>query len=254
MNTIKNQSISKYLDNLLKVNDFKDYCPNGLQIQGKDAVNHLVTGVTINQELINQAIAIQADGILVHHGMFWKGDDFCIREIKKQRIQSILAYDINLWAYHLPLDAHPIYGNNACLANMFNFKVDSNFGDQNLGCLYNVQQEDYTWQKLSQKIQQHLNNKILVIGNTSKDYNIKTIAWCSGGAQSYFLDAIHAGCNVFISGEISEQYVHIAREYDVLYMVCGHHATERYGVQAIGNHLKDKYGIKHTFVDIASPI
>ncbi len=256
MNSIKSQIISAYLHELLNVDNFKDYCPNGLQIEGKSEVKHIVCGVTINQALIEAAINAQADGIIVHHGIFWKGDDYCISSIKKQRIKTLLKYDLNLWAYHLPLDFHEQFGNNAMLAQLFNLNIESKFGDQNLGCIGKPTNlgGSCSLQYLYEKISTVLGKSPLLIGDVSIDKQVKNIAWCSGGAQSYFVDAINKGCDVFISGEISEQYVHIAREHKVCYMVCGHHATERYGVKAIGEHLMHKYGIKYSFIDIDSPI
>jgi dinuclear metal center YbgI/SA1388 family protein len=255
--------ITNYMHAILNVSAFKDYCPNGLQIEGENNITKIITGVTLNQALIDAAIDAQAQGILVHHGLFWKGDNPCIQGIAKKRIQKLLQHQINVWAYHLPLDAHPIYGNNACLAQLFEFDIHAYFGDQNLGCITNLALNTYintqnkiihsiSVQDLHAKLTSIFKRKIYQFGTLTHEVaaNLTHIAWCSGGAQSYFLDAIKAGCQVFISGEISEQYVHMAREYNVLYMVAGHHATERYGVQALGTHLAEKYGIEHTFVDI----
>ncbi len=249
---VNNQEITLYLKTILNVDSFKDYCPNGLQIEGSQNITTLVSGVTLNQELIEQALVHKAQGILVHHGIFWKGDNPCISGIKKQRLQALLKNDLNLWAYHLPLDAHSKYGNNACIAGLLDLPIHDYFGDQNLGCIANINQESvYKSQyELHAFLEQTFKRKVMVFGNLNRE--IKKIAWCSGSAQSYFNAAIEKGCDVFISGEISEQYVHTAKENNVLYMAAGHHATERYGVQALGTHLAQKYNINHIFVDIDS--
>ena len=252
LHNVNNQEITSYLQNILNVDSFKDYCPNGLQIEGTKNIQTIISGVTINQELIEQAIIHKAQGILVHHGIFWKGDNPCITGIKKNRLQALLKYDLNLWAYHLPLDAHPQYGNNACIGKLLGLDIYSYFGDKNLGCMSSINNHNiYTSQyELHSALEHIFQRKVNVFGNLNRD--IKKIAWCSGGAQSYFTAAIQQGCDVFISGEISEQYVHTAKEYNVLYMAAGHHATERYGVQALGGHLAQKYNIEHIFVDIDS--
>ncbi|MFM2344467.1 MAG: cyclohydrolase 1 type 2 [Pseudomonadota bacterium] len=255
LHSVNNLELTLYLKTILNVDSFKDYCPNSLQIEGNCNITTLVSGVTINQELIEHAINHKAQGILVHHGIFWKGDNPCITGIKKERIQALLKHNLNLWAYHLPLDAHAKYGNNACIGNLLGLQTHQYFGDQNLGCISNIENNPIhnnykSSQQLHKKLEQIFDRNVLVFGNLNRE--IKKIAWCSGGAQSYFNDAIIAGCDVFISGEISEQYVHTAKENSVLYMVAGHHATERYGVQALGNHLAEKYNIKHIFVDVDS--
>ncbi len=262
-NKISTNEITAHLHQTLNVEKFKDYCPNGLQVEGATHIKKIVSGVTLNQNLIEAAIDAKAQGILVHHGLFWKGDNQCVTGLLKKRLELLLQHQINVWGYHLPLDAHPIYGNNACLGRLFEFDIHAYFGDQNLGCITHLEQNTYlnanntaikniSAQDLHAKLTAIFKRKVYQFGYLPTQYtdNITHIAWCSGGAQSYFLQAIQAGCQVFISGEISEQYVHMAREYEVLYMVAGHHATERYGVQALGEHLAQHYNIEHVFIDI----
>ncbi len=243
-------TITQFLAQCLRVDQFQDYCPNGLQVQGKHDIHSLMTGVTLNQALIDAAIAQNVDGILVHHGLFWKGDDPCVTALKYQRLHALLQHGINLWAYHLPLDAHPEHGNNAQLGQLWGLSVDAYFGAQNLGCL------SHTSIPAAQLMQ-----GLARLGEAPTPLMIgelpsicKKVAWCSGGAQSYFEASILAGADVFITGEISEQYVHIARESGVCYVAAGHHATERFGVQAIGKLLHQTYGIACLFVDIFSPV
>ena len=240
-----------YLNNLLNVEVFKDYAPNGLQVEGCAQIKKIVTGVTANITLIEAAIKAGADTILVHHGYFWQNEDPRIIGMKKRRIQLLMRHDINLIGYHLPLDAHPTLGNNAQLGQLLEIQIDGYAGKGNLvayGCIKNAMSPSMFAKILENK----LNRIPLVVGPSQK--SIKTIAWCTGGAQSYLQSAIDLGVDAFISGEISEQTTHIANENNIVYFAAGHHATERYGVQALGAHLADMYGLMHTFIDIENPV
>ncbi len=247
------------LDELLQSRNFQDYAFNGLQVEGTSSIQRVVTGVTANLELIQAAIAHQADTIVVHHGLFWRGQDMRITGWMRQRLGLLLAHDINLFAYHLPLDDHAQFGNNAQLARLLGLQPTGRFGEQNLGWIGDGQFA--TLHELAQKIETVLGQKPLLISPPSdtdtlahSTYPIQRIAWCSGGAQKYLEAAIAAGVQAFITGEISEPQVHIARECGIAYFACGHHATERYGVQALGDYMAQQYGIAHTFIDVPNPV
>lgn len=243
-----------YLETLLEPHRFQDYCPNGLQVAGNESIHNLVTGVTASRELIEAALDIGADTILVHHGYFWRGEDPRIIGIKHQRIKKLLAHDINLIAYHLPLDAHPTLGNNAQLSKLLGLEVDgriSGTGDPAIamcGCLA----EPKSVPEFADQLRQTLEREPLVI--QTHDRPIMTIGWCSGAAQGYIEQAAELGLDAFLSGEISEQTVHLARELGINYFSAGHHATERYGVQALGSHLAEQFDLQHQFIDIDNPV
>ena len=232
---------------------FKDHCPNGLQVQGKPEVRRLMSGVTASRALIEAAIDAKADAIFVHHGLFWRGQDGTVTGWMKQRLQRLLQHDINLIAYHLPLDAHPELGNNAQLAKLWGLDVVGRFGDQNLGLM--GQRKDgqafASAQALAETIAKPLGRTPTVVSEQAKP--LQKIAWCSGGAQSYFEDAIAAGADAFITGEISEPQAHLARETGVAFLACGHHATERYGAPAVAAHVANMLGLTHQFIDIENP-
>lgn len=238
---------------LLQPERFKDYGPNGLQVEGKAQVKHIVSGVTASLALIDAAIAQGADAIFVHHGLFWRGQDGRVLGWMKQRLHKLLAHDINLFAYHLPLDAHPTLGNNAQLGKVLGFTplegAGSRFGEQDLGWLGTTPLT--TGEKLAEHIKNTLNRPVTQINNAQAA--IKNVAWCTGGAQGYFEAAIAAGADVFITGEISEPQAHYAREMGVGYIACGHHASERYGAPAVAAHVAQQLGLKHTFIDIDNP-
>ena len=239
---------------LLQPERFKDFCPNGLQVEGKAEVKKIVSGVTASLALIDAAIEQGADAIFVHHGLFWRGQDGRVTGWMKQRLQKLLAHDINLYAYHLPLDAHPTLGNNAQLGRVLGFAPLENgefgrFGEQDLGWLGQTSLNSYT------ALAQHVNLKLNrpVAGIESAQSAIKKVAWCTGGAQGYFEAAIAAGADVFITGEISEPQAHYAREMGVGYIACGHHASERYGAPAVAAYVAAQQGLDHEFVDIDNP-
>ncbi len=249
---IERSELLRALKALLQPERFKDYCHNGLQVEGRSTVRHLVSGVTASEALIQAAIDVGADAILVHHGLFWKGFDGQVSGWMRKRLALLLAHDINLFAYHLPLDAHPLLGNNAQLARVLDLQADSTFGDQSLGllgCPFS-----HIWES-DLEVALHVEAKLgrpvtLVRGHTGP---VSRVGWCTGGAQSYFESAIHAGAQVFITGEISEPQAHYARECGVSYIACGHHASERFGAPAVAAKLGADFGIQHTFIDIPNP-
>ena len=247
------QDLLLAFDTLLQPARFKDYGPNGLQVEGRAAVRKIVSGVTASRALIEAAIAAQADAIFVHHGLFWRGHDGCVTGWMKQRLALLLAHDINLFAYHLPLDAHAELGNNAQLGLQLGLKAGSRFGEQELGFLGG--RVDGGSFASSAALAEHLENvlKRPVVHIKRAQAAIKTIAWCSGGAQGYFEAAIAAGADAYITGEISEPQAHYAREMGVAYIACGHHASERYGAPAVAAHVAAQLGIAHQFIDIDNP-
>ncbi len=241
-----------YLDATLTPASFKDYCPNGLQVEGRAQIERILCGVTASQALLDQAVAEGVDAVLVHHGYFWRNENAAITGLRKKRLQTLLSNDINLIAYHLPLDAHPQLGNNAQLALRMGWEVSDYFGEQNLGCIGKPIQRIENVGSLTQQLMQLLAHKPMVIGDLNGP--VERIAWCSGGAQSYFEDAIDAGAQVFVSGEISESTVHLARESGTAYIAAGHHATERYGICALAEQLQAACGVQAWFVDLYNPV
>ena len=248
---MKRDELANYLNELLETERFKDYCPNGLQVEGRCEISRIVAGVTANQALIDAAIARDADALLVHHGWFWCGEDGRVTGFRKVRMQSLLKHDINLLAYHLPLDAHPQFGNNAELARRLGWTVEGRFGEQDIGW-FGTLPEAASLNDLTQAVAQMLERHPLVIGNQNQ--TIKRIAWCSGGGQNYFEQALVKGVNAFLCGEISEHNVHLARESGTAFIVAGHHATERLGIQALARHLEEKFAVPCEFVDIDNPV
>ncbi len=240
-------------DALLQPERFRDYGPNGLQVEGRAQVGKIVSGVTASRALIDAAIAARADAIFVHHGLFWRGQDGCVTGWMKQRLALLLAHDINLFAYHLPLDAHPELGNNAQLGLKLGLLAQSRFGEQELGWL--GQRADghpfASSQALAGHIQMALNRPVVLVDEGHRP--VQKIAWCTGGAQSYFEFAIAAGADAFITGEISEPQAHYARECGVAYLACGHHASERYGAPAVAAQVAAQLGLAHEFIDIDNP-
>ena len=248
---MKREELTRYLDDLLDSARFRDYCPNGLQVEGSAEVRHIVAGVTASQLLVDTAIARGADTLLVHHGWFWRGEDGRIAGFRKARLQALLGNDINLFAYHLPLDGHAEFGNNAQLAKRLAWTVEGRFGEQDIGW-HGRTAETMTLTELTRRIAAGLCREPLVIGDEKR--SVQRIAWCSGGAQSLFEQAIEQGVDVYVTGEISEQNVHLARESGVAYIAAGHHASERYGVQALAAHLAERFGLACEFVDIDNPV
>lgn len=248
---MRREELVDYLDGLLEPGKFRDYCPNGLQVEGRAVVRRVVTGVTASQALLDAAVACGADTIVVHHGYFWKGEDGRVTGIRKRRLGTLLAHDINLLAYHLPLDAHPQLGNNAQLAVRLGCSPEGHFGEQDIGCLGSLS-EPSSAAGLAERIAREFARQPLLIAGDGRP--LRRIGWCSGGAQGYFEQAIALGLDAYVSGEISEQTVHLARESGVAYLACGHHASERFGVQALAAHLAGSCGVDCRFVDIDNPV
>jgi dinuclear metal center YbgI/SA1388 family protein len=240
-------------DALLEPGRFKDYGPNGLQVEGRGDVRKIVSGVTASLALLQAAADEGADAVFVHHGLFWRGHDGRVTGWMKQRLALLLARDISLFAYHLPLDAHPALGNNAQLAARLGLAADARFGEQDLGFLGG--RTDGAAFAGAQALQAHV-EEALGRGATcvpGRDGPLRRIAWCTGGAQGYFEAAIAAGADAFITGEISEPQAHYARECGVTYLACGHHASERYGAPAVAGHVASQLGITHRFIEIDNP-
>lgn len=241
------------LDELLSPSAFNDYCPNGLQVEGRPSVTRLVSGVTASQALIDRAIELQADALLVHHGFFWKGESPALVGMKYRRIQALIQHGINLIAYHLPLDAHPLYGNNARLAALLDIEVAGSLEPGNIRSVGNIGRlaKALSAEQFCRQVAEVLGRDPILVA--AGEHPITTIGWCTGAAQGYIEQAAALGVDAYLSGEISEPTVHSARESGVHYIAAGHHATERYGVQAVGEHLAEQFGLDHQFVDIDSP-
>jgi dinuclear metal center YbgI/SA1388 family protein len=232
---------------------FKDYGPNGLQVEGAARVRKLVSGVTACRALIDAAIDAGADALFVHHGLFWRGQDGRVTGWMKERLKRLLAHDINLLAYHLPLDAHPTLGNNAQLGQRLGLTVSGRFGEQDLGFIgQRADGQAFAGaEALARLLERTLNRPVTQVGRAQEA--IEKIAWCSGGGQSWFEAAIAAGAQAFITGEMSEPQAHLARECGVAFYACGHHATERYGAPAMAAQVAAQLGIEHQFIDIDNP-
>ena len=249
--TIGRNDLAKHLATTLDINRFRDYCPNGLQVEGREQIGHLVTGVTASMALLEAAHAVGADAILVHHGYFWRGEDARVIGPHQRRLKLLLMQNISLFAYHLPLDAHPVLGNNAQLGRRLGLTATAHFGEQDLGWLGTVADPDMRVADLAQRIEQVLGRSPTVIGDPQQ--RIGLAGWCTGAAQNSLAEAIAAGAQTYLSGEISEQTVHLSRESGVAYLACGHHATERYGAQAVGEYLAQEFKLRHQFIDIPNP-
>lgn len=248
---MKLSALNLYLKGILQPARFNDYCPNGLQVEGRSEIHRIVTGVTASQALIDEAVQRNADAILVHHGYFWRGEAPEIVGIKRRRIQTLLRHDINLFAYHLPLDAHPEFGNNVMLGRRLGFVIESWLDDKQMVAKATLAQPTSLAQ-LADHVGDRLGRAPQVISNDLIE--VTTVAWCTGAAQQYIDIAIAANVDVFISGEISEQTVHAVRESNTAYIAAGHHATERYGIQALGEHLAKQFDLIHDFIDIDNPV
>lgn len=243
--------LERLLAATLEPSRFKDYGPNGLQVEGRDTIRHLVCGVTASLALIDAAIARGADAILVHHGLFWRGQDGRVTGWMKQRLARLLTHEVNLFAYHLPLDAHAELGNNAQLARHLGWSADGRFGEQDLGAIGELPSALSELATLGQHLEQRLGRATVRAAGDGRP--LRRVAWCTGGAQGYFEAAIAAGADVFITGEISEPQAHYAAETGVAFIAAGHHATERYGVQALGQHVAERLGLQCEFIDIPNP-
>ncbi|MEN2431526.1 Nif3-like dinuclear metal center hexameric protein [Comamonas sp. F1-6] len=248
--SIERNTLLSVFNGLLQPERFKDYGPNGLQVEGKSEIRRIVSGVTASRALIEAAIEAEADAIFVHHGLFWRGMDGRITGWLKERIRLLLAHDINLFAYHLPLDAHAELGNNAQLGARLGVRGQAAFGEQNLGWLADVDFADAA--ALAGHVQSVLGRKVTLAG-VQEHKPIRRLAWCTGGAQGFFESAIAAGADAYITGEISEPQMHLAQEMGVSFIAAGHHATERYGAPAVAAHVAQECGLEHRFIDIDNP-
>ncbi len=256
--------LERYLDDLLQSARFRDYCPNGLQVEGVRPVRRLVSGVTASLALIDAAIARGADALLVHHGYFWRGEDSRLRGMRRERIARLLGNGLALLAYHLPLDAHAQLGNNAQLALQLGFSTTGTAGENGIIAWGDIEcptpqapgsvgeAPSMVLADLARRVEVRLGRPALVLGNPERV--VRRIAWCTGGAQGFFETAIDLGVDVFLTGEVSEQNHHLAMESGVGFIAAGHHATERYGVRAVGEHLAQQFGLCHEFVDIPNPV
>jgi dinuclear metal center YbgI/SA1388 family protein len=251
--TVDRDALADYLAQKLNIGQYRDYCPNGLQVEGRTEIGSIVSGVTASLALIEAALDLKADAILVHHGYFWRGEDPRVVGIRQKRLTQLLGSRINLYAYHLPLDMHAELGNNAQLAKLLGFTEHGRFAENDIGWLGRADDAALaTVADLAAHLAQTLGRAPLLIGDPAQALGV--IGWCTGAAQNMLRDAIDAGASVYISGEISEPTVHLARESGVAYLAAGHHATERYGVQALGAHLAEQFGLQHRFVDIDNPV
>ncbi len=245
-----------YLDDLLDVSAFSDYCPNGLQVEGKAEIKKIITGVTASQALIDAAIEHDADAIIVHHGYFWKGEKSVLTGMKGARVKSLMQHDISLIAYHLPLDAHAELGNNAQLARLLNFKTlagmdGGKYPVGNIG-VWNSDDTAKTASELAAHVSAVLERQPILLGDAQRVIN--TVGWCTGSAQSMIEKAAQLGVDCFVSGEVSEQTLHLANELGLTYIGAGHHATERYGVKALGDHIMQEKDVNVAFIDIDNPV
>ena len=251
MKTVSTQTLEQWLNSTLSTAAFNDYCPNGLQVQGKPTISHIISGVTASQALIDVATQREADALLVHHGWFWKGEDPRVLGTRKRRLAALLKHDINLLAFHLPLDAHPVLGNNAQLARVLGLVAEPTTTSNGL-LWFGSMPGANTLGQIASRVKQRLNRPPLVIG--AEELAVQRIALCTGAAQNMLDQAIHGGAQVFITGEVSEPTVHLAREAGVGFISAGHHATERYGVQALGQAIAQEFGIQVDFVDLDNPV
>ena len=243
--------LENYLNQYLEVGRFRDYCPNGLQVEGRAEIRSIVSGVSASLDLLTAAREHCADAVLVHHGYFWRGEEPRVTGTRRARLALLLAQDINLFAYHLPLDAHAEVGNNVQLACVLDLPVDGRFCEQDIA-MHGAFETPLALGVLAQRVHERLGRAPQVIGRA--DRLIRRVAWCTGAAQGYLEDAVRLGADAYITGEISEQTVHLAREADVAFIAAGHHATERYGIRALGEHLAARFGLAHRFIDLENPV
>ncbi|BCV49792.1 Nif3-like dinuclear metal center hexameric protein [Shewanella algae] len=250
---MKREELRQYLGEFLQLDKFRDYAPNGLQVEGKAEIRKIVTGVTACQALIDRAVEAGADALLVHHGFFWKNEPEVLTGMKQRRIKTLLLNDINLFGYHLPLDAHPVLGNNAELGRVLGVIEPEAVETVAQGLLWQgVLDSPMTAKDLSALLEQRLGQAPLHLDGGER--NIQKLAWCTGGAQDYIDAAAALGVDAFISGEASERTFHSAVEQGIHYFGAGHHATERFGIKALGEHLAREFELEHEFIDIPNPV
>ncbi|MBB5193069.1 dinuclear metal center YbgI/SA1388 family protein [Silvimonas terrae] len=248
---VNRQVLEKYIEQYLSVSRFRDYCPNGVQVEGRETITRIATAVTASLAAIHLAIEAGADALLVHHGYFWKGEAQAIVRTKKARIAALLAADLNLFAYHLPLDAHPEVGNNATLGQLMGVTAERFFGDQDLGCIGNFP-VPVTVGQLAARLESATGRVPLILGPSDRE--LRRIGWCTGGAQSFFHEAATLDIDCFVSGESSEFVTHLAAESGITYLAAGHHATERGGVRALGDHLAAQFNLDVIHLEVPNPV
>jgi dinuclear metal center YbgI/SA1388 family protein len=248
---VPRRRVESWLTACLEPARFRDYCPNGLQVEGAGKVAVVASGVTASLAFVKAAVRAGADTLLVHHGWFWRGEDPCVLGPKRERLALVLQHRLNLFAYHLPLDVHPTLGNNAQLGERLGWRIDGRFGDEGLGCWHSLP-EPQPLPRLAAALGAVLGQDPLVLGAARRP--VRRVAWCTGAAQDMLAQAAHAGADAFVSGEVSERTTHLARELGVAYLAAGHHATERFGVQALGARLADEFGLRHRFIDDPNPV
>lgn len=251
---ISRNDLACYLHDYLACDHFNDYAPNGLQVEGRLVVNRICTAVTASYDVIEKAVTLKADALFVHHGFFWRGEDSVITGMKQRRISSLLEHKLNLFAYHLPLDCHLELGNNACLGRLLEiYDIKTHTAGKTANLLWSGKLiKPLTSAQWSETLAEKLHRQPLCIDGANK--LISHIAWCSGGAQDFIEDAHRLGVDAYLSGEISERTFYQAQELGLYYFACGHHATERYGIQALGQHLAERFDIEHKFIDSDNPV
>lgn len=251
---IARDELGIYLHDYLACDIFSDYAPNGLQVEGNPTIHRICTAVTASEAIIKKAALMQADALLTHHGYFWRGEDATITGMKRRRIGELVTYNMNLFAYHLPLDCHDVVGNNACLASVLNFgHVQMHAAGKTPNLLWSgILSKPITAAKFSELLSKKLKREPLHVSGTEK--LISRVAWCSGAAQDFIQEASELGVDAYLSGEISERTYYQAQELGIHYFSCGHHATERYGIQALGLHLSELFALEHHFIDSDNPV
>jgi dinuclear metal center YbgI/SA1388 family protein len=248
------QEIIQWCNDTLKTHEFKDYAPNGLQIEGRSEVKKIVCAVTASQEAIDAAVAQQADLLLVHHGYFWKGEAYPITGMRGKRIKTLIQHDISLVAYHLPLDSHPMLGNNAAIADLLELEIFEALDASERHPIGNI---GYLKQALTPEAFKDLLTERLgfqTIHLPADKKTIQKVGFCTGAAQDFISKAAEQNCDAYISGEVSERTYYEAKELDVHYYACGHHATERYGVQRLGKAISEQFNLEYSYFELNNPI
>lgn len=244
----------KWCDQTLSASEFKDYAPNGLQIEGNPQVQNIVSAVTASESAIDAAIELNADVLLVHHGYFWKGEPYPITGMRGRRIKKLIQHNISLLAYHLPLDAHPVLGNNAAIAKKLNFKNIQALDESERHPIGNIGTLEQAMSAEDFKAVLQQNFDFNIVHLPANKPLIQKVGFCTGAAQDFIAKAALQNCDAYLSGEISERTFYEAQELNVHYFACGHHATERYGVQSLGQAIAQHFSLKHTYVELNNPV
>jgi len=250
---MKNTELEKYINDLLVTSRYDDMCPNGMQVEGRTRINKIVTGVSACVELFDEALERNADSILVHHGVIWNFERPLYKGGYKKRIKILLENDINLFAYHLPLDGDLTYGNNAVIAKLLGVENIQPFDEYKGAYIgWSGTFKNMAPDQLFKKVKQHINPEAIIFPFGPKKIN--SIGIISGGAQKEIKEAVLQGLDCFLTGEVSEHIYHYAKEEGIHFIAAGHHATEVFGVQALGKHLQDNFGIDVEFLNIHNPV